>query len=46
VECQSDAAHPPGFASLADGGVVDVAAEHQGTLKHLLLLGAGLSLYL
>ena len=39
-----DAAHLPGFASLADGGVVDVAAEHQGTLKHPLLLGRGLEL--
>ena len=44
VVVHRDAAHPPRFPPLADGGVVDVAAEHQGTLKLARLFGRGLEL--
>jgi hypothetical protein len=36
----------PGFPTLADGGIVDVAAEHQRTLQHPLLFGSGLTFVL
>ncbi len=46
IVADGDAAHPPGLTPLTDGGIVDMATEHQGTLKQPLLSGVGLSLYL
>jgi hypothetical protein len=43
---EGDTAHPPGFASLPKGGVVDVATEHEDTIKHPLLLESGLEFIL
>jgi hypothetical protein len=36
----------PGFTAFAHGGVVDVVAERQGTLKHPLLFRSGLQFVL
>src|SRR5262249_27251534 len=36
-----DATHPPRLAQLANGGVVDVTAEHQRALKFPLVSGCG-----
>ena len=46
IVADRDAAHPPGFPALAHGGIVDVTAEHQGTLKRPLLFGCGLEFVL
>jgi hypothetical protein len=36
----------PGFPAFLDGGVVDMAAEHEGTITYPLLFGRGLELVL
>ena len=46
VVADRDATHPPCLTPLTDGGIVDMATEHQGAIKQPLLSGVGLSLYL
>src|SRR5262245_16480629 len=46
VVADRDAALLPGLSPFTNGGVVDMAAEHEGTVKHPLLLGSGLELVL
>ncbi len=41
-----DATLLPRLSALTESGVVDVAAEHEGTIKHALVLGGGLELVL
>jgi hypothetical protein len=41
-----DTAHPPGFLTLAKSGIVDVAAEHEGTIKQPGPFGGGLEFVL
>src|SRR5262249_36761349 len=44
VVADRDAALVPGFAALTNGSVVDLATEHQSTVKRPLLFGSGLEL--
>src|SRR5262249_27270717 len=37
VVADGDAAHPPRLTPLTDGGIVDLATQHQGTLQQPLL---------
>jgi hypothetical protein len=46
IVADGDAALPPGFPALFDGGVIDVTTEHEGTIKGPLLFGSGLQLEL
>src|SRR5690348_15835371 len=46
IVVERDTPHAVGFASLPKGGIVDMTAEHKGSLKHLRLLGSGLELAL
>jgi hypothetical protein len=42
VVTDGDAAHPPCFPAFLDSSIVDMAAEHNDTIKHPLLFGSGL----
>jgi hypothetical protein len=41
-----DTAHAPGFPPFTHGGIVDLAAEQQGPMKHPLLFGGWLEFVL
>src|SRR5262245_34271901 len=44
IVADGDATHPPCLTPLTNGGIVDMATEHQGAIKQPLLFRGGLEL--